>query len=207
MPKKTNVFEEHYNDYLDKISDMDLKSKAKILGAEIDGNDILIPFLGTTYRISNSNITRLSGKRPSYHVCIVLFNYVIRCPHKIPEETTWMSYKDFKDAAPLVDFFTNTVEKSIAKQFSGNLSTLERIIQTVEGKSPDLELSYDFAYQFKMLPRIEILMVFNDRDEYFPDQCFLLFQKKIAHFIDMESVAIAGTIFADYLKELHKKNC
>lgn len=205
MPEKHKVFEENYNYYLDRISGLDLKSRAGILGAEIDGEDILMPFLGKIYKVSNSEITQLSGKRPPYPTCIVLFNYVIRCPRKISEETDWMGYKDFKDAAPLVDFFTNAVEKSIARHFTGKLSELERIVRALGGKPPKLELSHDFAYQFTVLPRVEILMVFNDRDDQLPSQCSLLFQKRIADFLDMESVAIAGTVFADYLQKAHGK--
>lgn len=201
MPEKPKVFEEHYSYYLDKISGLDLKSKAGILGVEIDEHDILIPFLGKKYRVSNSGITGVSGKRPSYIVCVVLFNYVIQCPHEIPEENDWMSYKDFKNAAPLVDFFTNAVEKSIATHFAGKRSELEAIAMALGGKPPDLELSYDFANEFRLLPRVKILMVFNDREDQFPAQCSLLFQNKIKHFLDMESVAIAGFLFAENLQK------
>lgn len=199
MAEKPKIFEEHYNFYLDKISGLKLPAKAEILGARVDGKDILVTFFGKLYRISNSGITGPSGKKPPYSVCIVLFNYVLNCPHKIPEETDWMSYKDFKDAAPLVNFFTNEVEKAVAVHFAGKLPELEKAAGKLEGKPPDLELSHDFAKQFTALPRVELLLAFNDKDEQFPAQSSVLFQRRIESFLDMESAAIVGSILADYL--------
>ena len=69
----------------------------------------------------------------------------------------------------------------------------------LEGRPSDLELSYQVVLQFDILPKIPLLLLFNDKDEEFPAQCSLLFQKKAESYLDMECLAILGWFLTDAL--------
>jgi hypothetical protein len=87
----------------------------------------------------------------------------------------------------------------LVRHFSGRLDQLKDACQRLEGRPGDLEVSYQLALRFKALPRIPILLLFNDEDEEFPAQCSLLFQKKAEGYLDMECLAILGWALTDTL--------
>ena len=55
----------------------------------------------------------------------------------------WMTYKDFKDAAPLIHAFSNSVTKPLAETFSGRLAELEEAGKKMGGYPPNEEFPYD----------------------------------------------------------------
>ncbi len=113
----------------------------------------------------------------------------------------WMSYKDFKDAAPLIQAFYNTVTRPIAETYSERLDELEKAGKAIGGFPPAEEFSYDLAMQFDALSKVSLLLLFNDRDEEFPAQCSVLFEKRTEKFLDMECLAMVGMLFFEYLRK------
>ena len=65
-----------------------------------------------------------------------------------------------------------------------------------------MDLSYDFAMEFRLLPKIEILLLFNDRDDEFPATCSMLFQRQAEHYLDPESLIMTAISFTKRLKTL-----
>jgi hypothetical protein len=123
------------------------------------------------------------------------------CPLIEPLGGNWMAFKDFKDAAPLVQAFSNTVTRPITKTFSGRVSELEATCQKIGGYPPNEDFPYDLCRQFDALPKVPLLLLFNDKDDEFPAQCGVLFEKRTEKFIDMECLAMVGMLFFEYLKK------
>ena len=201
IAKKEHVYEQTYRDYLNRISGLDFNFIVPTLGIKIDGEDALIPFLGKPYRVSPKGITDPSGKQPHLSICVILCKYLLMCPLIEPLGGNWMAFKDFKDAAPLVQAFSNTVTRPIADTFSGRVSELEKSGKKMAGYTPDEEFPYDLCMQFDALPKIPLLLLFNDQDDEFPAQCGVLFEKRTEKFIDMECLAMVGMLFCEYLKK------
>lgn len=42
-------------------------------------------------------------------------------------------------------------------------------------------------------------MLHNDADDEFGAECSVLFERRVENYLDMESLAIVGWLFADYL--------
>ena len=57
---KAPVFDTTYEDYLNRIAGMDLRSCASILGGQFDGDALVIPFYGRPYRISAKGVLNLA---------------------------------------------------------------------------------------------------------------------------------------------------
>jgi uncharacterized protein (DUF2164 family) len=204
MTQKSSVFKKHYEFYLQQIKDIMLEEIADHLDVEFIANKMIIPFLGHSYHISRNGIFDQSGKTPLYPICVVIFKYLLTNPKIIFLESPWTSYKDFKDAGPLIGFFSNDVEKAIVKQFSGKTAHLNKACETLGGKSADMDISYDVSMQLVALPKIPMLLLFNDADDEFPARCSVLFQKRIESYLDMETVALIGNIFAKMLIGIDK---
>jgi hypothetical protein len=200
MTPKSSIFDKTYRDYISQVAGMDLKSVGEKLGAQVKGSDVIIHLFGRPHMVSERGIIDPSGKRPSFDICVVLCKYLLLCPDIQPEENEWVSYRDFKDSGPLTSYFANEVERSIAKNFSGNVPALKEASKTLGGYPPEIELSYEVAMQFDLLPRIPVLMLFNDADEEFPAKCSVLFEKRAENYLDAECLAIIGNILANSLK-------
>ena len=132
---------------------------------------------------------------------VILCKYLLMCPEIEPTESDWVTYKDFKDAAPFVGGFLNNAEKPIGRMFLGRLSDLRRLCGELSGRPPEVDISCDLALRFDALPKVPVLMLFNDRDEDFPDQCSLLFERRAEKYLDMECLAMTGWMLSEWLKQ------
>jgi hypothetical protein len=201
MAEKSHVFEQTYEDYLSRIAGLDFNFIADTLGVKVDGDAAIISFFGKPYRVSAKAITDPSGKQPHLSICVILCKYLLMCPLIEPLGGNWMAFKDFKDAAPLIQAFSNTVTRTIAETFSGRVAELEASGKKMGGYMPGEEFPYDLWLQFDALPKVPLLLLFNDQDDEFPAQCGVLFEKRTEKFLDMECLAMVGMLFCEYLKK------
>jgi hypothetical protein len=201
LEQKAPIFEQIYQDYLKQLSQIDLQTIANRSGVQIEGDSILVPLFDQLYKISLRGIVDPSGEEPSHSVKVVLCQYLLHTPAVEPEGEDWVSYKDFKDASPFVGGFQNNTEKAIAKNFAGRMEALRRACVQLGGMDPGLNWGYQLSMKFDPLPRVPILLLFNDVDEEFPAQCLLLFERRAEKFLDMESMAILGWLLTDYLNQ------
>ena len=197
--QKAPVFDQIYQDYLRRLGQIDLHTKASTIGTEMEEDSILIPLFGQSYKVSPKGILDPSGKEPIHSIKVVLCQYLLHVPASQPGGEDWVSYKDFKDASPFVGGFQNNTEKAIAKNFAGRLEALRRACLHLGGKDPNLNWGYQLSMKFDPLPHVPILLLFNDADEEFPPQCLLLFERRAETYLDMESMAILAWLLTDYL--------
>jgi len=198
--EKEHIYELTYKDYLSRIAELDFQFLADKLGMQLDGRHVIVPFFGKPYRISAKGIADPSNRQPHLSVSVILCKYLLMCPMIEPLAGNWRSYKDFKDAAPLIRAFYNTVAHPIAETFSGRLTELEKAGEKIGGYAPGDLFSYDLSMRFDALPRVPMLLLFNDKDDEFPAQCSVLFEKRAEKFLDMECLAMVGMLFFEYLK-------
>jgi hypothetical protein len=203
--EKEHVYEQTYNDYLSRIAAIDLKFTADKLDLQMSGDVLIMPFFGKSYRVSPEGIADPAGKQPHLSVSVILCKYLLMCPMIVPLGGNWMSFKDFKDAAPLIQSFFNTVTLPIADSFSTRLADLEIAAKNIGGYPPADEFPYDLSLQFDALSKVPLLLLFNDKDEEFPAQCSVLFEKRVEKLLDMECLAMVGVLFCEYLKKIARK--
>ena len=196
MPKKAAVFEKTYREYLAQIAGCDFLSRSDMLGAEQSDQALIIPFYGKPYRISADSVVDPSGDQANFAVSVVLCRYILQCPEDIPKSGGWVTYREFKDAGPLVGYFTTNTNKIIETAFAGNIAALEKACETLGGVAFDDGSSYDISIKFYFLPKIPVLLRFNDKDSEFPAQCSILFRQSAEKYLDMECLAIGGTFLS-----------
>lgn len=203
MDRKSDIFEKNYWDYCEQIADLDFDSLQERLGITGTNDGLMIPMLGNDYRISGSGILDASGDQPSYLICVILSKYVLLAPDAPHHDPEWISIKDFKHTLS----FTNTnyhrsdTEKPIIDRFAGRLEELHRACEKWGGIAEDMGTTHDLVYRFSALPRVALLLLFNDRDEEFPAQCSVLFQKQAEYYLDPESLLMLSALLAKRLIE------
>jgi hypothetical protein len=198
--KRAEVFKENYRLYLSRLAGIDLAGRADMLGAEAQANALWVSFFGERYRVTAEAITDEAGARAPYDACVVLARYVLMCPKRFPGEDAWTAYRDFKDSGPLTVFFADSVEGAIGAAYAGRPDSLRRACEALGGNLPAAALSYDMTMQVPALPRVPLLVLFNDEDDEFPAQCSVLFETRAQRYLDAESLAILGSQLVQRLK-------
>ena len=200
MTEKSTVFEETYANYLARIAELDFEKIAGRLGADIAGDELVIPVFGRPYRVSKEGLKDPAGSRPDFSVSVILFKYLLLCPDINPIKNDWVSFKDFKDAAPFAGSFVNYTEAPLADHFAGGLHRLEAAARALNAQSPSEDFPYDFYLQFPALPKVPVLMLFNDADEEFAARCAVLFERCAEKYLDMECLVMVGMLLFEWLK-------
>lgn len=198
----STIFEKHYEDYCRQISELNFSAIKDKLGIEIRDDHAIIPFFGQNYFVSHSGIKNSYGSRPNYGICVILSKYLLLCPNKEPEDNNeWSSLKDFHKRSQLINFnvFHSDVERPIIKTFSGRLTELLDASKQLEGKIGDFSTSYDICMEFNALPKIRVLLLFNDNDCEFPASCSLLYNRHAEDYLDPESLIMIGIALTNRL--------
>ncbi|MFO8048605.1 MAG: DUF3786 domain-containing protein [Desulfosudaceae bacterium] len=201
MERRAAVFEENYTAYLERIGRLDLAARAEILGLALEPESVAVSWFGEILRVSDRGIADISGRRPDYATCVVICNYLLRCPRAVVPATGWAHYRDFKDSGPLTVYFSQDVERALVDRFSGRLEALRRAGQDLRGRPPDMEVNCDGVFVFEALPRVSLMLMFNDADEEFPADCSLLFDNAADKYLDAESLAIVGRCLVERLQQ------
>ena len=200
MTTPNAIFETHYASYLAELSGIDPGRRASILDITMeDERTVKVPYLGAVYRVSPDGVEDGAGHRPDYGTCVVLCRYLLMCPDRMPTDDTWVHYRDFKDAGPLTVFFSDNAERPVVRRFAGRLPELEAAAAALDAANPDLDLAYDVAARFSVLPRVPVILLFNDADDLFPAQCRMLFEGRAERFLDAETLAVIGAHLANQL--------
>jgi Domain of unknown function (DUF3786) len=202
MPEQPSVFEKIHQDYLAQIANMDWAGLVDRLGVTAAGDTLVIPFFGAPYRVSRQDVFDTHGKRPHHAVNVILFKYLLLCPSNEPQGDDWVTYRHFKDAAPFVGGFLTNAERPISRAFEGRIAELSKACGALGGRPlAQMDFSVDLAMRFHALPKVPILLLFNDRDEDFPAKCSILFERRAEKYLDMECLAMLGWILADRLRK------
>ena len=187
------IFKQNYDNYCTQLSTIDFGKIEFIL----DIHDNEVPFLGKKYFVSGDGIKGEDEQQASYTVAIVIAQYILQCPNELYLSNEWVSFKDFTSGAYTgTELFMSKPQNSAKKLFTGKMDALKKACETYGGKPLDMDVPYEVAYRFDILPRISVVILFNDADEDFPAQCKTLFQKHVEYYIDPESLVIAlGYLF------------
>ena len=186
--------EKTYQKYLSEIREIDLAAAAGILGLDKSPDGFSIRFFASGFAVRPDGFFTASNKRPPYEICIVLCKYLLMCPETKPADREFASFKDFKDAGPLTAYFAGDVENLICRTFSGRLTALETAGGKIGGHPAVLDADYDLILRFEALPMIPMVLLFNDKDEDFPAQAKILFEKRAGVYLDAECLAILGNL-------------
>lgn len=204
MVQKAEIFKKNYDDYCAQIAKIDFVSVKDKLGLEQDGDQMNLRFANELYSFSGNQIKDSSGNRPGYAICVVLFKYILLCPDPAPYDANWVSFKDFKTASHMgnMSLYASETELLVQEKYSGRLNILASACEKIGGSQAKMEMPYDLAMEIDMLPRIRILVLFNDKDEEFPPVCRVLFQKHSEFYLDPESMIIATAVITNKLVQL-----
>ncbi|VVS90638.1 DUF3786 domain-containing protein [Desulfoluna spongiiphila] len=196
MRDSMTVFEKTYGWYLKQLAACDFLGRAERLGARVGDEALVFSFLNDPIAISRAGVIGPGGQAPGFSECIVLMNYILRCPETLPATGDWVTYREVKGSGPLAVYFSENAVKPLQDRFAGNVAALEAACSALGGRKEPGTGGYDFSATFFPLPRVPLNLRFNDADEEFPASCTLLFTSDVSAWLDPESLAILAVLFA-----------
>jgi hypothetical protein len=192
MTTDESIYEKHYKDYLAQLDGAPFEWTAVRLGAEVKEKGLSVPLLNERYTVSREGIVGSHGSIPAYDICVILCKYILLCPQATPQKNDWVAFRQFKDSGPLINYFANAVEGAAASKFSGKLARLTESARQLGAYPPGLDIRYDLACQFDVLPKVPMIVLFNDADNEFAATCAILFQLAAQDYLDAECLAMLG---------------
>ncbi len=194
-----SVYEKTYQEYLKQLNNLNFIGKEKSLGIAVDGPDAVVPYFGTSVRLTAHGLKDATGRRPDFADCVVICRYLIMCPPYESQENQWSAYRDFPDAGPLTVYWADSVENRLARRFEGHVDALRRACDALGGEDTNPDIACDLCRQFTPLPKVPLLLVYNDVDDDFAASVSLLFEKRASTYLDAESQAILGHLLVQRL--------
>jgi len=194
-----SVYDKTYRYYLEQLKPMRFDGKEDLLGIRLEGTDVVVPYFGSLIRLTGNGLWDVAGRCPDFADCVVVCRYLIMCPPFESRQNAWVAYRDFPDAGPLTVFWADSVENQLAQRFANDVDALRKACDDLGGVVTDLDVACDLCRQFRPLPKVPLLLVFNDADDGFPASVSLLFEKRAATYLDAESQAILGHVLVQRL--------
>lgn len=197
--QRSPVFEETYQKYLGQIGMIDYLAKAELLGVQTDGDKLVVPLYDALYTVSAQGIHSSGGEEPVPAVRVILARYVLHGQEAPPQQDDpFRTFRDFRDSSPLISYFTTNTNKTLENTFSGKIDQL--VASCIKlGAVAQENRGYDCSMLFHALPNIPVVLNFNDSDELFPASCSLLYRASAERYLDMECLAMTGTLLAGRL--------
>lgn len=208
MGNEHPVFKQNYQDYLQKLNFADIAARDTTLqiSVNLETQSVTIPFLNTQYTVSPTGILDEYANRPTYGICVILLKYLLMCPDRVPGETSWIQSRDFKDTVQAQNKgLSDYAAKKISEVFSGNASLLKKALSELGGQALNGEFPYDLSVSLPVLPRVPILVLFNDKDEHFDAETFILYENRAHHFLDAECRVMVDWYLFERVKRLTTK--
>ena len=200
MNRQSPVFEETCRNYLRQIGEIDYLARAELLGLATSGHSLVVPLYDRRYLVSPDTIDVLdSEQEPTPAVKVIVSKYVLHCQLKeVPDNGPYMTFRDFRGSSPLLSYFTANTNKTIEATFGGKREQLMAACRELGGVEKKND-SHDCSILISALPKVPIVLNFNDRDELFPASCSILYRASAENYLDMECLAMTGTLLAGRL--------
>lgn len=197
--ERPRVFNETYKRYLEEIRQLDYLAKAEVLGVKTRNGFLIIQLYDKIYSFGADGIVGDDGEDITPALQVMICKYILTCPGVLSEmNDTLVTYREFKDAGPLIFYFTTNTNKTLESTFSGDVAGLRERGQEIGGEVLDSD-TYDLSLLFHAFPRVPVILNFNDRDDLFSATCSVLYRASAACFLDMECLAMTGTLLTGKL--------
>ncbi len=198
--QSSKVFAKTCKNYFEKICRTNFLARAEVLGVQVEKGALVIPLYDQVFLFSLDGIRALDGEELLPAVQVMLCKYILTCPFDtLPVlNNDLVTYREFKDSGPLTSYFTTNTNKTLESAFAGNVTGLGNRARQLGGTIVNSDM-YDLAVRFFAFPRIPVLLNFNDQDESFPAVCSVLYHASASTFLDMECLAMTGTLLTGKL--------
>jgi hypothetical protein len=156
-----------------------------------------VPFFGEEYRVSfpTGEVRSADGSPAGGYEELIILHYLMSATGA-PVEERWVSYRDLPGARYHEPAFVADVEGPLSKGLVGRLESLREWARQ-NADSPDLP--GDVVASWRVLPRVPLLIIFNEADDEFPASARVLFDASAPGYLSTEDLSELAEIAAERL--------
>lgn len=131
---------------------------------------------------------------PTYSQALVLY-YFSTCDGA-PVTGKWISFTELPGGRFYTRAFQGYTGQEIARKFREDLEGFRWAAEVLGGRPVELGSA---AYEFQVLPKVPILVVYWQGDEDFPSSCQILFDAAVSRHLPTDACAIMGSTLTRWL--------
>ncbi len=178
---------------------MDLSQKLGILGIQKRDSLLVFDFFNRRLVFDGDDFFDTAGTDLTAAAKVVLCTYILMSPEKEPKsDGKLVTFREFSDAGPLFSRFTENTAKIIQTSFSNRLDALSQKCLKLGGTILASQ-SYDISVRFWALPKIPIILNFNDADELMPANAVFLYHDTAIAYLDLQCLTMTCTYLTGHL--------
>ncbi|MBC7229207.1 MAG: DUF3786 domain-containing protein [Actinobacteria bacterium] len=153
-----------------------------------------VPFCGEAHTVAYplGEVRRAGGEPAAPEESIIILHYLLKADGGEVEER-WVAYRDLPGARYHEPAFHADVEAPLSRALEGRLHDLRA---WVEREALPRDLPGDVAAVWYVLPRVPLLLVFNERDEEFPASARVLFDASAPGYLPTEDLEVLAELAA-----------
>ncbi len=195
----SKIFNDVYPDLLSRVKPMDLSQKLSILGIQKQGPLFIFDFFNHQLVFDGDDFFDATGADLTPAVKVVLCTYILMCPEQeLKSDGKLVTFREFSNAGPLFSIFTENTAKIIQTSFSNQVEALRHKCLKFGGTILANQ-SYDLSVRFRALPKIPIILNFNDADKLMPANAGFLYRDTAATYLDLQCLTITCTYLTGLL--------
>jgi hypothetical protein len=158
-----------------------------------------VPLFGDGYLVAfhTGEVTREDGGHAGDGEALIILHYLVQADGtEVRDE--WIAYRDLPGARYHDSAFIAEVERPLSLGLAGRLDGLLDWAR-IHGRI--LKLTGDLAFAWHVLPRVPLLVIFNEGDEEFPASARVLFDISAPNYLPTEDLSILAETAAERLLE------
>jgi hypothetical protein len=184
---------------LSQICKLNIDSITGILGVRKNSRGYRFDFFNREILFDHNDFFDISGEALQPAIKLAFCQYLLNHPANPPESSgKLVTFREFSEAGPLFSRFSENTNKTIEQTYSNRLVDLEKKCRQLFGIKVN-KPSYDLSFRFKALPKIPVIIQFNDTDELLPASSTLLFHGDAENYLDKKSLATIATYLTGLL--------
>ncbi len=156
-----------------------------------------VPFFGEDLFVSypSGKVTRAVGRPVNDTEEVVVLHYLVGAGGT-PVEEKWISYRDLPGARYHESSYVAEVEGPLSRGLAGHL---ERLRGWAQRNARVLGLPGDVSMAWEVLPRVPLLVIFNEADEEFPASARVLFDVSASAYLPTEVLSTLAEMAVERL--------
>ncbi len=185
-------YEEVYQELVGRLGGAPVAEVARNLGLERLGQGLKVEMFGRSYSVGPEGVAWEEEGQPPVANRIVLARYILHGGRGEPTGR-FVPYRELPGGQDFARSLSQLVEEPLARHFTGRHEALASAARAMGGRDYE-EISADVAMVVPALPKLPLLLIFNDADEEFPAEARILYDMGAPNFLDMECLAVLGLI-------------
>jgi hypothetical protein len=182
-------YEQIYESLILKLDKCDFVEVVERLGLSLQPNGTLsVNFLGREYEISSHGINPTDGKPVNVNNRSVLAYYLLSKGKGEPAYS-YVPINNLSGVAITSSTNTKWITDQLGKTFSEDYATFSETICRLGGVFNGKLKSGGYSWLLEALPKILLQIVYNERDDEFPCEVQILFDKNASSFLEFECLA------------------